>query len=183
MTSISDAIRNARISKGLSQKELSEKSGLSLPTIRAYEQGKRTPRDESARKLEPILDLSHLFLSGQAKDEYALDVLSMLFHTDYKKVKVLFEEGRKNNPDVSAMRIVSWLRESYSVALLEKEHKNSPALKAYLQIQALVHELTKTVAAGGQNDDYLFEAAATANELMHTLDELLNIAAVELANK
>lgn len=44
--------------KKISQKELAELSGLSLATIKSYEQGKYTPRPDSIRRICEALDVS-----------------------------------------------------------------------------------------------------------------------------
>lgn len=60
MSSIGEFIQEARFTRKLSVKELSEESGLSYGTIRAYEQNRRTPSVESFHKLLVALDIQGL---------------------------------------------------------------------------------------------------------------------------
>lgn len=55
---IGEKIKDLRTKKGLSMKQLSEKSGLSLVTICAYETEKRTPRLSNINKLAKALGCS-----------------------------------------------------------------------------------------------------------------------------
>lgn len=52
---VSENIKHYRHLAGLTQKELAEKCGLSIGTIQGYEQGKYTPKIESAAKISSIL--------------------------------------------------------------------------------------------------------------------------------
>lgn len=52
---VSENIKKYRRLAGLTQKELAEKSGLSIGTIQGYEQGKYTPKIENAEKISEIL--------------------------------------------------------------------------------------------------------------------------------
>jgi transcriptional regulator with XRE-family HTH domain len=60
MSSIGEFIQEARFTRKLSVKELSEESGLSYGTIRAYEQNRRTPSVESFHKLLVALEIEGL---------------------------------------------------------------------------------------------------------------------------
>lgn len=62
MKEIGDTIRDLRKLKGVSQRELAERSGLSIATIQGYEQKKYKPGTDAILKLSvgldvPILDL------------------------------------------------------------------------------------------------------------------------------
>ena len=52
-----DQIRKAREAKGWSQRKLAEFMGVSQPTIKFWEQGKRTPDLEKEKKLKRLLDI------------------------------------------------------------------------------------------------------------------------------
>lgn len=53
---VSENIKKYRRLAGITQKELAEKSGLSIGTIQGYEQGKYTPKIENAEKISEILN-------------------------------------------------------------------------------------------------------------------------------
>ena len=48
---VGEKIRAVRKEKGLSQKDLAEKTGLSIATIQGYEQGKYKPKIENIQKI------------------------------------------------------------------------------------------------------------------------------------
>lgn len=54
---ISENIRNIRISKGITQKCLAEKTRLSRSTIVNFEAGKRVPRVDDLGKIASALDV------------------------------------------------------------------------------------------------------------------------------
>lgn len=52
------SLKQARLAKGLSQKDLAEKVGLKQPNISAIESGLRRPNFDTAKKIGAVLDLS-----------------------------------------------------------------------------------------------------------------------------
>lgn len=62
---IGERIRNYRKMAGLTQKELSELSGVAPGTIRQYETGKRQPRIEQLQKIAPLLKVEISDLLGE----------------------------------------------------------------------------------------------------------------------
>lgn len=57
-------IKELRLEHNLTQKELSEKTGIPLPNISAYERGIRNPKIEVCQKLADFFDVSVLKLMG-----------------------------------------------------------------------------------------------------------------------
>lgn len=55
--SIADALKDARKKKGISQRKLALKTGISLGAIQGYEQGRYKPKYEQAEKLSNILEI------------------------------------------------------------------------------------------------------------------------------
>ena len=51
-------VRNARVSSAITQKELAQRIGTSVPTISMYETGRRTPNAETLRALADALGSS-----------------------------------------------------------------------------------------------------------------------------
>ena len=65
-----DRLKNKRLEKGLTQKELGIKLGISDAAITQYEKGRREPKRELLFKLADILDVSiNYFFEGM--DEFA----------------------------------------------------------------------------------------------------------------
>ncbi len=59
----SERIKKARKKAGITQKELAEKTGLSIASIQGYEQGKYCPKFETLKKIANVLNVSCLDLS------------------------------------------------------------------------------------------------------------------------
>lgn len=57
MSKFSDEMKNKRILKGLTQKQLAELAGLNVVTIQSYEAGKYKPKQENMSKICKILDM------------------------------------------------------------------------------------------------------------------------------
>ena len=57
-----ERIRSIRQSRGLTQKQLGELSGIAEPTIRRYELGKLNPKYETLKKIASALDVTAPFL-------------------------------------------------------------------------------------------------------------------------
>ena len=58
--SIGENIKNIRMQKGLTQKQLAEKSGVAEITIRQYESDKREPKITQLQKIIIALDLESI---------------------------------------------------------------------------------------------------------------------------
>lgn len=54
-----DKIKKARIARGLTQKELGEKVGLTDVRIRQYELNNRTPKEDTLRSIAEALDVNY----------------------------------------------------------------------------------------------------------------------------
>lgn len=82
---IGERIKELRIKKGLTQKQLANQTGLSEISIRKYEADERRPKIETIRKISTVLD-SYIgyFLSGYY-GEYADDIAED-FSASEKKV-------------------------------------------------------------------------------------------------
>lgn len=76
-----ELIREYRKRKGLTQKQLAEAIGVSTPSIRLYELGKRTPSEEMLCQIADALEIS-----SEALHPYnvasAREVLEMLFRME-----------------------------------------------------------------------------------------------------
>ena len=54
---VGEKIRLARVSKGITQENLAQRSGLSRNTIVNYETGKRIPRTDDLVKIAKVIDV------------------------------------------------------------------------------------------------------------------------------
>ena len=67
--SIGENIRRIRIRKGLSQKELAEKAGMSNVLLNNYEHGLRNPKAETLQRIAQALGVSPEVLQGEEMSE------------------------------------------------------------------------------------------------------------------
>lgn len=69
--SLAERLRSIRTVTGLSQRALSEKSGVSFSFISRIESGERRPTVETIRKLAEALEVSaHYLETGDAEGDY-----------------------------------------------------------------------------------------------------------------
>ena len=71
-----ELIKTARKNKGLTQKQLAEKTGLAVVTIQQYERNLRQPRLENIQKIAEALDSTPTYLMGWTEEEKTLNNLS-----------------------------------------------------------------------------------------------------------
>lgn len=91
--SASEKIKKARHLVGLTQKQLADKSGLSIATIQGYEQGKYKPKFESLCKIAwtldiPLADFTYGIFDYTEKeiDESITDLETETFENNLMKV-------------------------------------------------------------------------------------------------
>lgn len=63
-----EIIKNYRKKRGMTQKQLAQKTGLSIATIQGYEQGKYKPKIDSIKKIANALNVSPLDLNPTIAD-------------------------------------------------------------------------------------------------------------------
>lgn len=92
---LSEIIKNARIEKGISQRELSRQTGIDNNTIAKIENGSRKkPNALSLKKLAFVLNLELselLVLSGYTKND-----IDLILEKNSNEIVVLPNENRKN---------------------------------------------------------------------------------------
>ena len=81
MATTGSLIRDQRKLKGLTQKQLAEAIGVSEPSIRLYELGKRTPSEDAIKWIANALEISPEALHAYDTDS-AREVLEMLFRLE-----------------------------------------------------------------------------------------------------
>lgn len=67
-------LKQIRIKKGFSQKEIAERLGVSQPSYAQYENGKRNPKLETIQKIAHALDVNPLVLIGQISETLSDDL-------------------------------------------------------------------------------------------------------------
>jgi len=91
----SKIIAALRDSKGWSQSELADKSGVSRVMIGKYERGEAIPSIDAAKKIADALEVSLDYLVGEGinskLDKQALKRLQDLEHLDEDKKKTLYD--------------------------------------------------------------------------------------------
>ena len=76
-----DLIKQQRKLKGMTQKQLADAIGVSEPSIRLYELGKRTPGEDVIRRIADALEIRPEALHAYDTDS-AREVLEMLFRLE-----------------------------------------------------------------------------------------------------
>lgn len=94
--SIAENIRTFRKFIGMSQKELAEKSGLSLGSIQGYEQGRYIPKHDNLIKIANALRMLPKDLDPARYNE------SLIFDTPEEFEKAWIEAGGGRHPGRSA---------------------------------------------------------------------------------
>lgn len=95
--SIGENIRKIRIDKNLTQKELAEKSGISLSALNKYERGDRLPKIDALQKLSEALNIQIDYLLGKTEFK-RFDSQIML-----DDIKHLIEQTDDNDKDFSKL--------------------------------------------------------------------------------
>ena len=113
-----EKIRNARIAKNMSQKELAELSGLSLRTIQNYELGTRMPKkQETYTKLADVLGIEESSLLDEnvsfvlrANERYGGDAMKQALDL-VADVRALWSGGEMAEEDMD--EIMRAMQEAY----------------------------------------------------------------------
>ena len=98
-----ERLKELRLTKGLTQKEIAEEFGIKQPNYQQWESGKRKPSSETLEKFADFFGVTMDYLSGNEED---LDNIELLFRinskglTDqekkvFKKEMIEFMEKRK----------------------------------------------------------------------------------------
>lgn len=93
-----ELIRQQRKLKGFTQQQLADMIGVSGPSIRLYELGKRTPNEAILEKIAGALEIAPEALHAYQTDS-AREVLEMLFRMEYEYGLVPFESD--GNPSLT----------------------------------------------------------------------------------
>ena len=89
-----ERLKELRKSKGLSQKQLAEKTGISVHTINSYESGRRDPNTKNLQILQDFFQVSQGFLLGELKsDDFFKDqeVIDLNLDTVLTQISMLIQ--------------------------------------------------------------------------------------------
>lgn len=87
-----ERLKELRKSRGLSQKQLAEKTGISVHTINSYESGRRDPNTKNLQILQDFFQVSQGFLLGDLKsDDFFKDqeVIDLNLDTVLTQISIL----------------------------------------------------------------------------------------------
>ena len=87
-----ERLKELRKSRGLSQKQLAEKTGISVHTINSYESGRRDPNTKNLQILQDFFQVSQGFLLGDLKsDDFFKDqeVIDLNLDTVLTQINIL----------------------------------------------------------------------------------------------
>ena len=92
-----ERLKELRLKKGLTQKEIAEQFGIKQPNYQQWESGKRKPSSETLEKFANFFGVTMDYLSGNDEE---LDNVELLFRMNskgliFKKELIDFMEERK----------------------------------------------------------------------------------------
>lgn len=117
--SFADRLKAFRIMKGLTQKELSEKVGITASGLRMWELGKREPSIEKIRELAVILEVSADDLLDTDTTYKDRDLESIRFRKSYDSL------SPENQKDLLKFLEFLKIKEAQLQAEEAKQRKNS----------------------------------------------------------
>lgn len=97
MPTTGENIRYLRLKKGMTQKELGEKSGIAAPNIRKYETNRQNPKLETLEKIALALGVSYVSLLGSTENhtfeeklyrEMQYETMNIIDEMNYKLVPI-----------------------------------------------------------------------------------------------
>ena len=126
--SFAENLKRIRKSKGLSQKELAEKLGVSQPSYAQYERGARNPKVETIRKIANALDIPVEELNPPSNLEKLASKFSKMVDETILREQNLISNYRKLNTygKQEAIKRVSELTEIKKYTDPDKETKPDP---------------------------------------------------------
>ncbi|WP_343208079.1 helix-turn-helix transcriptional regulator [Anaerolentibacter hominis] len=97
---LAETLKALRLEKGLTQRKLSEETGLSVYSINSYETGRREPNSRALAVLERYFQVSGDFLLGNCPERTAAEYLAALPEKKKELISLFnqFLEENSNNP-------------------------------------------------------------------------------------
>lgn len=111
---VAEAIKQARTSQGMTQKELAYKCGMADSAIRKYESGRVIPKIETRKKIANALniEIQELMSSGEIMSERLAESIN-------KAVGMITSAMDENNRLIAVYRSMNEVGRSKAMALIE----------------------------------------------------------------
>ena len=112
LLTIGQKIKRIRKMRGITQKELAVRSGLTIGQIKRYEEDSRTPKGEVIQKLSSAMDVSELALvtdlSTKAGLLHLLFELEDVYDAEIRSIdgtySIVFKDTKKNKNLISGLK-------------------------------------------------------------------------------
>ncbi|NBI18247.1 XRE family transcriptional regulator, partial [Neglecta sp. X4] len=133
---IAAQIKNLRLSKGITQKELAEQTGIALQSIINYENGRREPNSKAMAALERYFGVSGEFLRGGVdRDDFMENI--PIIHAELDRVIARMGQFKDaytvSNQDEQALA-ASVLSQALELITKNLLQQNRPVNMAYQEI-------------------------------------------------
>jgi len=103
---LAERLKSLRKEKNITQKKLSDEINVSASTIGLYEQGRRTPDNETLTKIADYFEVTTDYLLGRTNQKYFSQDETIAFHAkgeiseaDQKMVRDLIDRLVKDHKD------------------------------------------------------------------------------------
>lgn len=147
---IAAQIKNLRLSKGITQKELAEQTGIALQSIINYENGRREPNSKAMAALEQYFGVSGEFLRGGVDRDAFMENIPVI-HAELDRVIARMGQFKDaytvSNQDEQALaaNVLSQALELITKNLLQQ---NKPVNMVYQEITGPFAAVFQLNAAG-----------------------------------
>lgn len=128
---LSDRIKKYRKEQGLTQKELAEKTGLSIASIQGYEQGKYKPKIEQLEKIAFTLNASLYDLIQYTKTNFNLEELKSAMAKDPRNMHQLRIPNIIDDLENNYLSVEEWERRQQQRIFSLGEKDLQQILKSY----------------------------------------------------
>lgn len=147
---IAAQIKNLRLSKGITQKELAEQTGIALQSIINYENGRREPNSKAMAALERYFGVSGEFLRGGVdRDDFMENI--PIIHAELDRVIARMGQFKDaytvSNQDEQALA-ASVLSQALELITKNLLQQNRPVNMAYQEITGPFAAVFQLNAAG-----------------------------------
>lgn len=147
---IAAQIKNLRLSKGITQKELAEQTGIALQSIINYENGRREPNSKAMAALERYFGVSGEFLRGEVDRGTYMENIPVI-HGELDRVIARMGQFKDaytvSNQDEQALA-ASVLSQALELITKNLLQQNRPVNMAYQEITGPFAAVFQLNAAG-----------------------------------
>ena len=147
---IAAQIKDLRISKGITQKELAQQTGIALQSIINYENGRREPNSKAMAALERYFGVSGEFLRGETDRDAYMENIPVI-HGELDRVIARMGQFKDaytvSNQDEQALA-ASVLSQALELITKNLLQQNRPVNMAYQEITGPFAAVFQLNAAG-----------------------------------